>query len=290
MSSGTPAVVHWRIRALVRFALGLVVLGGLVSPGGFPGRPAWGQDDWDAGAKAAQPPAANRPGMGRMELPDFDQWVCSGKTQDQIEHALQTLLAVRIGSVANTCHLTDAQRRKRELAGLGDVKRLWDSAEQLREAFRQVGQDQQKFSKVASQVGPLQMKLQSGDFGESTLYHKVLTRTLDREQLARYQQQEQERRRFRYEAKIELAVTMLETTMPLRAEQRQQFVKLLLDETEPPKKFGPHDYLVVFYRARKLEEKRLKPIFDDAQWQTLQKMLDQAQAMEGFLESQGFLP
>ncbi len=140
------------------------------------------------------------------------------------------------------------------------------------------------------EVSPLQIKMQSGVFGDSSLYQKILKQTLDPEQSARYEQQERERRKFRYEAIIEQAMSQLGTTIPFRTEQRQRLVKLLLDETEPPKAFGHSDYYVVLYQASKLEEAKLRPIFDDAQWQSLKRSLDQSRGMEQFLRRNGFLP
>jgi hypothetical protein len=271
----------WRIclrPAVLRFVLRLVVIAGVVSPHLLHGRLAWGQDDWDTAKQAVnQPPGRIVIGPVMMGQIDFDRWVSGGKTRDQIEHTLESLLAFQVESVAGTCGLSDIQRRKLELAGQGDVKRFLRSVEQLKEKFRQVGQDQQKFNEIAREASPLQMKMQTGVFGDSSLYRKILKQTLDQGQSVRYEQEERQRRKFRYEAKIELVMSNLESTIPLRAEQRQRMVKLLLDETEPPKNFGQYDYYVVLVQARKLGEAKLKPIFDDAQWQTLKRALDQSQ-------------
>jgi hypothetical protein len=277
--------------AMLRFVVSLVVMAGMVSPDVLRGRPAWGQDDWDAGKQAVNQPAA-RVVMGPvMAQDDFDRWVSGGRTRDQIEHTFESLLALQVESVTRACELSDAQRAKLELAGRGDMKRFSRSLEQLKEKFRQVGQDQQKFNEIAQQVFPLQMKMQTGIFGDSSLYRKIVKQTLNPEQSVLYEQQERQRRMFRYEAKIELVMSNLETTIPLRAEQRQRLVKLLLDETEPPKESsGQYDYYVVLCQARKLGEAKLKPIFDDAQWQTLKRALDQSRGIEQHLRLNGFLP
>ncbi len=274
-----------------RLLLSLIVMAGMVSPDALRGRLAWGQDDWDAGKQAAnQPDRRNVMGPAMMGQADFDRWVSGGKTREQMEQTLQSLLALQVDSAARTCGLSDAQRNKLELAGRGDVKRFSRSVEQLKEKFREVGQDQQKFNDIVREVSPLQVKMQTGIFGDSSLYRKILKQTLDRAQSDRYEQQERQRRKFHYEAKIELAVSNLEATLPLRAEQRQRLVRLLLDETEPPKKFGQYDYYVVLFQARKLGEAKLKPIFDDAQWQTFKRTLDQFQGIEEHLRLNGFLP
>ena len=67
-------------------------------------------------------------------------------------------------------------------------------------------------------------------------------------------------------------------------------MKLLLDETEPPRKFGQQTYYVVLYQAGTLEEEKLKAIFDDAQWQAINQLVSQAKVMKTHLESSGFVP
>lgn len=276
--------------AAPRFVLTLVAMAGLVSLAVLPGRPARGQDDWDAGKRQANQRDIEEEAGFRgavMGQEDFDRWAFEGKTRQQIEQTLVELLATQVESVARACTLSDAQKRKLELAGRGDVKRFSRSVDQVKEKFRQVGQDQQKFNDIAREVFPLQLKMQTGVFGESSLYRKILKQTLDREQSDRYEQQERQRRKFRYEARIELVLSNLEAAIPLRAEQRQQLVKLLVDETEPPKVFGQYDYYAVLYQASKLGEAKFKSILDDAQWQTLKRAIDQSKGVERHLQAGG---
>jgi hypothetical protein len=225
-----------------------------------------------------------------MTLPDFDQWVLGGKTRDQIEREVKSQLALRVESVTRACELSAAQREKLLLAGEGDLKRLHHTIEQFRERFREAGQDQQKISAVIGEVSTLQIKMQSGIYDDSSLFQKLLRQTLNREQSARYDRQERERRKFRYEAKIELVLSNVENNISLRTEQRQRLVKLLLDETEPPKKFGQYDFYIVFIQMGRLGEAKLRPILDAAQWQSLKTVLDQYRGMERFLQQQEFLP
>ena len=66
---------------------------------------------------------------------------------------------------------------------------------------------------------------------------------------------------------------MLETSMPLTVVQREKFMKVLLEETKPPKSIGNQPMYAVIYQASKLDENKLKPNFDDSQWQTLSNAL-----------------
>jgi hypothetical protein len=271
---------------VLRFALRLLSMAGMVLLSGLHGRVAWGQDDWDVPKKAVNQP--NQQFV--MALPDFDQWVLGGKTRDQIERLVKSQLALQVDSVALACELSDAQREKLRLAGEGDLIRLHRTIEQFREKFRDAGQDQQKINTVVSEASSLQIKMQTGLYDDSSLYQKVLRQTLNHEQAARYEQQERERRKFHYEAKIELAMSNLENSISLRAEQRQRLVKLVLDETEPPKKTGQYDYYVVLLQMSRLDDEKLKPILDDAQRQSLKKVFDRYRGVEPFLRKQGYLP
>jgi len=293
-SSRGQGAAGQNVRAAARrWGLGLAVAAGMILSAALAARPARGQDDWDAGQPAPKQPGeqfAVAPGQWCMPLEQFDQWVLGGQTRDQVERSLQSQLDMQVDSAARTCGLSDAQSRKLTLAAHGDVKRFLQSIDQLKEKYRQLGQDQQTFNKIAQEVLPLQMKMQTGLFDDASLYRKVLVQTLDHGQSLRYEEEDRQRRKFRYEAKIELVLCNLENMIPLRAEQRQRLVKLLLDETQPPKKSGQMDFYVVLYQAGKLGEAKLKPLFDDGQWPAFKKMLDQARGFEYHLKANGFLP
>jgi hypothetical protein len=296
MASSSGIVGTWKIALTacrfrlrpptLRLVLSLLVTVGMLLLGGLHGRLARGQDDWDVGKKAVNQPDR----QVVMALPDFDQWVLGGKNRDQIEAVLKSQLALQIASVTLACELSDAQREKLRLAGEGDLIRLYRKLEQLREKFRDAGQDQQKINTVCSEASTLRIKMQTGLYDDSSLFQKVLRQALNGEQSVRYEQQERERKKFRYEAKIELVLSELENSVSLRAEQRQQLVKLVLDETEPPKKSGQYDFYVVLFQMSKLDDAKLKPILDDSQRQSLKKLFDRYQGMEQVLRAQGYLP
>jgi hypothetical protein len=266
--------------------LSLLVAAGMVLPGGLPGRAARGQDDWDAAKKAID----RRNQEDRFGVPDFDQWVLGGKTLDQTDLALRSQFALQVDAVNCAGELSSAQREKLQLAGEGDLKRLSRSINQLRDKYRAIGQDLEKYNDFNIEASRLRTKIQSGVYDDSSLFQKVLRQTLNREQAARYEQQELERRRFRYEAEIERVLSSMEDGILLRGEQQQRLVKLFLDETEPPKKFGQYDFYFVLFQAGKLGEAKLRPILDDAQWQSLKKVVDRYRGIEGILKSQGYLP
>lgn len=254
------------------------------------GRLARAQDDWDAGRQAAKR-QEERGFMGMMAPADFDRWVSGGRNPDQLQRTLESRLSLHVDADARLCGLSAAQKEKLELAGHGDIKRFFRSMDELKERFRQMeGQNQEKFNKIATEVHAFQRKMHSDPFGESSLYRKILKQSLDRDQSARYEQGDLERRKFRYEARIEAAMSNLESIIPMRAEQRRQLVKLLLEKTPPPKKFGQYSYYAVLYQMRTMGEAKLRPIFDDAQWQALNRLLERMRGLEQHLRADGLLP
>jgi hypothetical protein len=270
-----------------RIVASLLVAAGALVTAGLHGPAAWGQDDWDVPKKAAQQPVQQ---FNNFALPDFDQWVLNGRSPGQIESTQKSFLALQIESVARACELSAAQREKLQLAGECDLKRMSREIDDLRRKFHEARQDQEAYNQFINEGSTMQTRLQTGIYGESSMFRKVLERTLDREQSLRYERQERERRKFHYQAKIELVMSNLESTVSLAADQRQRLVKLIVDETEPPKKFGQYDTYVVFYQFGKLGEAKLKPILDESQRKSVKRLGDQYRGMEQFLRTNGYLP
>lgn len=264
-------------------ALGLAA-GTLALPSGV-----WGQDDWDA--QPARPPAA-ADGMAVVRIPDIDQWVLGGTLAGQTREALESQLGLHVQSVDRACGLSADQRRKLELAGHGDVKTVLAGVDELKKKYQgaQFNPNDQKFHQVIQEIQPLRLRVEGGLFGEGSIYQKVLKRTLNPEQSARYQEEERKRRRFQYEAKIALTLARMESMVPLDDDQRQKLTRLLLEETEPPKKFGQYDHYAVLHQMGTLNEARLRPILHDSQWKAMQRALSQGRQMGSFLRQNGWIP
>ena len=271
-------------RTALRFPVGFLAMAGTFFSADLQ-LPARGQDDWDVPKKPVDPAAV----QGQWNLPNFDQWVLGNKTRDQIKGMIKQMLALQLQNVSLACELSAGQREKIELAGEFDRIRMSRAIDDLGERFRQAAQDQETYSRLINEGSAMQMSLKSGVYDDSSLFRKVVRQTLDRDQALRYERQERLRRKFRYEAKIELALSNLEASVSLTAGQQQRLVKLLIDETEPPKKFGQYDTYVVFMQLGKLSEAKLKPILDDSQRKSLKTLVNRFRGMERMLQAQGYL-
>ena len=198
---------------------------------------------------------------------------------------------MQLASIARACELTAAQQQKLELAGKYDVQRLKHELDELKARFGAGRQDQQTYSELINAGSTMQTRLQTGIYDESSFYHKVLGQTLTPDQSARLERQERERRKFNYTAKIELVMSSLQSNLACTAEQRQRLVKLVVDNSEPPKKnLGQYYSYVVIYQLGKLDETKVKAILDDSQWKSFKAITDQYRGMEQFLKQQGYVP
>ena len=73
----------------------------------------------------------------------------------------------------------------------------------------------------------------------------------------------------------------------MKPEQHQKLEDCLIARTRPPRKWGEYDYYGLMCQAARLSEKKLKPIFDDVQWEKIEQQLAEAQRIEKILEDRG---
>jgi hypothetical protein len=221
-------------------------------------------------------------------LEQMDQWVFgryggSGGARTKLDSSL----LVRIQDVDRACGITEAQKQKLRLAGRGDIKRFFDKVEALKRRFQQ-GQNDPN-TNIWQEIQPLQVELNTGLFGDDSLYVKTIRRTLDHDQTARFESVSRERKSFRFRATVDWFVVHLDKGLGLTDLQRQRFVELLVNEAQPPRKFGPGDYWYLLVQTARLPEPKLKPIFDAPQWRLLSRQFVQARGMEQWLKTNGVL-
>ncbi|MDB5392036.1 MAG: hypothetical protein JWM11_7682 [Planctomycetaceae bacterium] len=240
---------------------------------------------------AANDPIAMRVQPQMMWTDDtIDQWIFgSGRNAVQARKRLDTQLTLRIDELDRACGLTEIQKKKLYLAGQGDIKRLFDDMLVIRKKFDKLRNDQNAINQIFQEINPLQNRISAGIFRSESFYQKSVLKTLGPDQAAKLAELDLDRRTFRYHAKILLALTLLDVGVPMRDEQRQQLVKLLQEETRPPKRFGQFDYQVVLLQLSKLPEEKIKPIFDENQWKAMGTQFQQAKGMELYLQQNGIL-
>ncbi len=230
-------------------------------------------------------------GEFNIDESNFDQWIFQGNGNAAAgKERLKARLNLQIAEIDRLCGLTSDQKQKLLLAARGDSKRFFDQVEEVRRKFLLVRNDQHAFNNIWQDIQPLQRQISVGLYGETSMFYKSLQRTLTTEQMQRYRAVQDDRRKYRYRASIEVVLTNLENTVPLKHSQHEALVQLILEETPIPIAFGQYDQYLILHQMSKLGEGRVKPLLDERQWAQMKASFDQVRGMEQFLIQQGMLP
>jgi hypothetical protein len=248
------------------------------------------QDDDDEDEAPAPPAPVNAFFMNDAQ---FDQWVFGNMGAANAATArtkLDSLLTLQVDDLERTCSLTSVQKKKLLLAGRGDIKRFFDRIEDIRKKFSKNRNDQNQFAQVWQEIQPFRNAFNSGFFdGGESIFSKAIKGTLKPEQVEKHEEVVRDRVLYRYWARVDLAMELLNNEVGFTDDQRQQLVKLLREETKPPRRLGEQDYYVVLYQISRIPEAKLKPVFEDFQWRSLKRQVDQGRGMEHFLKQNGFV-
>ncbi len=223
----------------------------------------------------------------------FDSWVfgnIGSANAGVARNKLDSLLTLSVEDLERSCGLTPVQKKKLMLAGRGDIKRFFDHVEEIRKKFEKTRNDQNQFGNVWQDIQTLQSTFQAGVFGDESIFAKSVRATLSAEQVARHEKIAQDRLMFRYQARVDLAMELLNNSVGFTEGQRQKLHKLLMTETRPPRRLGQNDYWAILYLLGMLPEDKIKPIFEDVQYQSLRRQLDQAKGLGQWLKQNGFVP
>jgi len=196
-------------------------------------------------------------------------------------------LALRIEDLERTCGLTEAQKKKLKLAGRGDIKRVFDRVEEVKRAFQQ--NRTWPNNNIGQAIQPLRVEVNAGLFNDDSLFQKTIKKTLNGDQAARYDSLMRERKLSRYRATAEWFVVHLDKALGFNDDQRRRLAELIVNDTEPPLRFGQSDYWYLLFQVSKLPEAKLKPILDVPQWRLLSRQFAQARGMEQWLKTSGIL-
>jgi hypothetical protein len=263
----------------------------LMLASGFGERVAQAQDEEEAedvsNVQAVAPPAVAKMQMANVEQ-QVDQWVFNrfggaAPARTKIESAL----LLRIDDVDRVCAVSESQKQKLRLAGQGDIKRFFDRVAEIK---RKAADGQSNPNQnIWQEIQPMQVELNTGLFGDESLFGKTIKRTLDREQAARYEGLLEKRRQVRHRATVEWFVVHVDKALGLTDQQRTQFIELLVTLVPPPRKFGQSDYWYLMLQTGRVPEDKIKPIFDAPQWRLLSRQFTQAKGMEPWLKQTGVI-
>ena len=227
-------------------------------------------------------------GQDTFELNEgtFNQWLYNA-SQGQFDPNSEVTLAVE--AVDRACGLSDPQIGKLRLAGQGDYARFEHRVAELRAKYVGKTYSQNEIGNIYQKIQPLAQIYQAGLLGDSSLFSKVLARSLTPDQVAEFERIEAERRQASYAAKVGLFIATLERSCPLTDRERTALGELILADTRPPKVFGQYDWYVVLFQASKIPDEKYEQIVDQAQLRVLKQTVQQGAGLEQWLRQQGIL-
>ncbi len=208
---------------------------------------------------------------------------------------LERRLAWEIKRLDQIYALIPEQRKKLEVAGRGDFKRLFERIREKNETLRRVREDFMrsrehadgaKLVTVLKEVKALTQDLPEKSLVEGSIFVKTLKKTFSSEQRKKY---EKDRLDF-YRSRVEWAVTGGLEVLQLSDDQRRRLVTRIVEQTRPLRRYGQYDFQAVLIQASRLPESTLKPIFDDRQWRRLLAGFQEVKQLENEIIAGGYLP
>jgi len=234
--------------------------------------------------------AAPRPRPIVVSDQQFDRWVFGVFGADGFRRRAELSLTSHLNDVDRICPLTAVQKNKLLLAGRGDIKRYFDHVEAARIKIHDQSIDRVEVQAILQEFQRRAPNSRPELFGEKSLFSKSLKNTLTAEQFGRYQKVTRDGSVARHRTTITWVVAVMDNTLRLSEEQHRQLEELLAKETRPPKRFGEYDYYGLMFQVSRLPMEKLRPIFDDVQWGTLERQLAFAVRLEPTLKEGGFVP
>lgn len=206
--------------------------------------------------------------VAEVNVQNIDQWVFRNQTMAQARTMAQNSLQVQVDFVNLAGPLSEIQRLKLMLAGQGDINRFFEDYEILRSSLPKGRVGQNDWQQMWQKIQPIQLRQQAGLHGPGSLFQRTLKILLTSEQKTKFEVLDQERRQKHYQATIRVALTTIETKVPLTVSQRRRLVELITKKTKPPERILPQygDFYYVMSQMAGLPEDDLKPIFEGKEW------------------------
>jgi hypothetical protein len=140
----------------------------------------------------ADPPAKPRQGVILISG-TFDELVYgAGSSEADVQARLDIRLQQKLEKVDRICGLTDTQKRKLQLAGRGDIKRLIDRAEKLRakcdghSEIANVNHFRKWTEELRSETNVLRQSFDAGPPAADSLLAKCMKAVLTAEQISKF--------------------------------------------------------------------------------------------------------
>jgi hypothetical protein len=116
----------------------------------------------------------------------FDDWAFGGKDgEKRFRGQLDKLLQRKLHEVEQVFQLSQAQRRKLQLAGRGDIQRLLDMVEDARREFQLARSNLRRLTELQKDLRLVELRVSDGLFEIGSLFAKTLRKMNGEKQLIR---------------------------------------------------------------------------------------------------------
>ena len=217
-----------------------------------------------------------------------DEVAGTGVTRERLERRL----AWEIKRLDRIYGLSAEQKKKLEIAGRGDIKRLFERIRAKDESLRRAREDFMRSRDLAILAAAMRhapgltTDIPEKLFIEGSIFSKTLKKTFSPEQREKH---EKDQRDF-YRSRVEWAVVSGLGVLQLNDDQRRRFVTLIVQNNRPLRRYGKNDFPAVMIQASRLPENTLRPIFDDRQWRRLLAGFEEVKRFEDAVVAGGYLP
>jgi hypothetical protein len=107
-------------------------------------------------------------------------------TAHAVRGRFEKILKHEIQIIDHVCVLTEAQKKKLELGGRGDIERLLNGIDERMAKIPRIKNDEKKFAEVVHEIARLKQRCESGPFDRDALFRKALEKSLTAEQETKY--------------------------------------------------------------------------------------------------------
>lgn len=209
-------------------------------------------------------------------------------------HAKAMLL---VSAVDAACGLTDAQRKKLEIAARVDSGPAWDEVEVIRSRYAGRTIDLQKqenhaeWNRFHQDMSRLQGMLAGGE-SDPPLLRATIGTILGEDQRSRWERQSAERERLQWLAVVDEAMASFDVQFGLTTRQHDALHGLLVEQGVriDPRKAWQHGpqwlAMICGHVLGRVDEGRLKAIVSERQWPILAAVIQQSRGMGDHLKQQ----
>jgi len=129
--------------------------------------------------------------LNRLLLPLELDWYVEGPgllvtTRHATRERLEGFLKYELQIIDALCKLTEAQSKKLQLAGRGDIQRLSDAIQEFKAKLQLAADDAKKIAELLAEIDPLHQLVRTGPFGKDSLFRKTLGTLLTPAQMVTY--------------------------------------------------------------------------------------------------------